>query len=86
MIHSMPPDESKRPPPDWRKIELIEPQMIEILRRKTPTERIAMILDANQTMRALIAGRLLTDDPTMTAESVDREVARRMLDAAAHTR
>ena len=82
----MPLTESQRPPIDWRKIELIEPQMVEILRQKTPTQRVAMMLDANQTMRALIAGRLLTDDPQMKEEDVHREVARRMLDAATHAR
>ena len=80
-IHS-----SKRPPVDFRKIELIEPEMVEILRQKTPTQRVAMLLDANQTMRSLIAGRLLTDDPGMTMERVNLEVARRMLDAATHAR
>ena len=82
----MPLNASKRPPLDWRKIELLEPEMIQMLRLKTPTQRIAMMLDANQTMRDLIAGRLLTDDPTMSIDSVNKEVARRMLDAATHTR
>lgn len=64
---------------DYRRIEVVDPQMAEILRGKTVAERIAMVVDANRTMRLLIAGRLRSENPSWTAEAVDREVAKRML-------
>ena len=51
----------------------------EILRRKTITERVAMILDANATMRKLIEGPLRAKHPDWNDEQIQREVARRML-------
>ncbi len=73
-----------RPPLDWRKIEMVEPEMIEFLRSKTITQRAAMVFDANNTMRSLIAGRLQTEHPDWTADEIRNAVARRMQDAATH--
>ena len=65
--------------PDPRRIEILEPEMIEVLRNKSPTERVAMVFDANRTMRLRIEGHLLTQHPDWTGEQVTAEIARRML-------
>lgn len=68
--------------PDARRIEVVDPAMAEVYRRKTPAERIAMICDANETMRLLIAGRLRTVHPDWDDRQIAQEVARRMLGEA----
>ena len=42
----MPLNSTNRPPLDGRRIELVEPEMIEILRWKTPMQRIAVLPNA----------------------------------------
>ena len=68
--------------PDPQRIELPDKAMSDLLRTKTPAQRVAMILDANRTMRLLIEGPLRERHPEWTDEQVRREVARRMLDGA----
>ncbi len=64
---------------DYRRIEIVEPQMAEIYRSKTVTQRIQLMLDANATMRLLIAGALRTQNPDWSEQAIDQEVAKRML-------
>lgn len=64
---------------DYRRIEVVDPQIAEILRGKTVAQRLRMMLDANETMRLLIAGRVQSENPSWNNETVNREVARRML-------
>lgn len=77
------PDNSERVaeplPIDYRRIEVVDPQIAEILRGKTVAQRLRMMLDANETMRLLIAGRVQSENPSWNNETVNREVARRML-------
>src|SRR3990172_5763904 len=61
------------------RIEPLDPAWVEVLRRKTPAERIMMALDANRMARLRIAGQLETDHPDWTPEQIQAEVARRML-------
>jgi hypothetical protein len=67
----------------WRldvgQIEVIEDRLAEALRRKTPAQRVAMISEANETMRQLIAGGLRTRHPEWSDERIRAEVVRRML-------
>jgi len=67
----------------WRlddgQIEVVDPLIADVLREKSPTERAAMIFDANRTVRRLIAGQLRTDHPDWSDEEISAEVARRML-------
>ena len=67
----------------WRldpgQIEVVDDAVADVLRRKTPTERVEMILDANRTMRLLIEGHLRTWHPDWPDEQVAAEIARRML-------
>lgn len=70
----------------WRlddgQIEVVDDRMAEVLRRKTPAERIAMVSDAHRTARLLIAGHLRTRHPGWDDARVLDEVARRMLRGA----
>jgi hypothetical protein len=67
---------------DPRRIEVIDDQMAQILRPKTPAERIAMIEDANQTARLLAAAGIQYQHPDWSEIQIQWEVARRMLGAA----
>ena len=60
-------------------IELLHDRVIEIVRRKTPAERIAMILDANDTARSLAAAGIRYCHPDWDERRLQAEVARRML-------
>ena len=68
-----------RPQLDYRRIEIVDPMMAEIYRSKTVTQRIQMMLDANATMRLLIAGALRTQNPDWSEQAINQEVAKRML-------
>ena len=67
----------------WRldpgQIEVVDDAIAEILRGKSVTERVAMILEANELMRKLIEGPLRAGHPQWSADRINREVARRML-------
>jgi hypothetical protein len=59
-------------------IELLDDAMVEVLRRKTPAERVAMVFDANRTMRLRLEGHLRSRHPDWDAPTIMREIARRM--------
>ena len=67
----------------WRldagQIEVVDEAVAKVLRSKEPSERVAMIGQANRTMRALLAGHVRTRHPDWSDEQVRREVARRLL-------
>lgn len=67
---------------DPRHIEVIDDQMAEVLRSKTPAERIEMIGDANETARLLAAAGVRYQHPSWSEAQIQQEVARRMLGAA----
>lgn len=64
---------------DASRIELLDPQIVEILKTKTPAEKLAMIFAANRTMRLRIEGHLRTYHPDWTDAQIQQEIARRML-------
>lgn len=61
-----------------RQIEVVDDRVAEILRRKSPAERVEIIFDLNRTMRLMIAGYLRSCHPDWTEEQVLAQVARRM--------
>ena len=63
---------------DPGRIEVIDEMVARILRSKTVTQRVAMILQANQTMRQLIESPLRAVYPAYTDDQIRREVAGRM--------
>lgn len=64
---------------DPGQIEVVDDEMAAVLRAKKPHERIAMMGECNETMRALIAAHLRERHPDWSPEQVQAEVARRML-------
>jgi hypothetical protein len=63
-------------------IELLDGAIVGVLRRKTPSERVAMIFAANRTMRLRLEGHLRTRHPDWDNHAVMQEIARRMLGGA----
>jgi hypothetical protein len=66
----------------WRldagQIEVVDEAIAQVLREKTPTERIEMVLAANRTMRLVIEGSLRSRHPDWNNDQIKKEVARRM--------
>lgn len=71
-------DDMKRPI-DASRIELLDPAIVEILKSKTPAERLAMVFAANRTMRLRLEGHLRTHHPEWSDEEIQCEIAKRML-------
>lgn len=61
-----------------RRFEIIDEQMVEILRQKTEVERLEIAARLWQSAREIMQGAILTDHPDWDAERVDRELAHRM--------
>ena len=59
-------------------VEILDDAVVEVLRRKTPTERVAMIFAANRTMRLRLEGHFRTCHPDWDNQTVMQEIARRM--------
>jgi len=66
----------------WRldpgQIEVVDHAVADILRRKTPAERVKMISDAHRMARLIVEGGLRTRHPNWTDQQIKAEVARRM--------
>jgi len=66
----------------WRlddgQIEVVDRALAEVLRARTPTERIAMALDAGRTLRLVVEGSIRTRHPDWDDARVSAELARRM--------
>jgi hypothetical protein len=67
---------------DARRIERLEPEIVAVLRRMWPAERLAAAFDCNRTMRLRLAGHLKTRHPDWGEEQIQAEIARRMLHGA----
>jgi hypothetical protein len=67
----------------WRldpgQIEVVDEGLAEVLRQKTPAERVAMIFDAHHTMRQVMDGAMRRRHPGWSDEQITAEIARRML-------
>ena len=76
----MPLDSPTRPPLDWRRIELVEPEMIEHFRNKTSIETFQIVSNAHRTARKLTAMGVRYDHPEWSEDEINHEVSRRLLD------
>jgi hypothetical protein len=67
----------------WRldpgQIEVLDDAMVEVLRKKTPAQRVAMIGAAHRTAKLMIAASVKRQHPDWDDAAVAREVARRLL-------
>lgn len=64
---------------DPRRIEVLDPVMVEVLRTKTPAEKVAMIGEANRTMRLLLEAHFRSNHPDWDDAQISAAIARRML-------
>ncbi|HEX5471390.1 MAG TPA: hypothetical protein VFW73_05865 [Lacipirellulaceae bacterium] len=62
--------------------EAVDDALADALRNKSPGDRIQMTGDANDTARLIMAAGIRYSHQDWTDDQVQREVARRMLDAA----
>ncbi|MCX7397826.1 MAG: hypothetical protein NT138_09155 [Planctomycetales bacterium] len=63
---------------NFNHIEIISDDMVEILRRKTPLERLAIGERMFQQARQLIVTSIRNTHPELSDQEVNREVVRRM--------
>ena len=68
MTHAMQPS----------RIEVVDPDLAEVLRAKTAAERVEMISAANRTARILAAAGVRYQHPDWNEERVQAEVIRRV--------
>jgi hypothetical protein len=64
--------------PSVRQIEVIDDCMAQVLRAKTPLERVQMIGASNRTARLLAAAGARFQHPEWTDEMIQAEVIRRV--------
>jgi hypothetical protein len=58
-------------------IEIVEPAVAEILRRKTEAERLAIAWGMWRSARAMLANLLRAEHPDWPEEDINREIVRR---------
>jgi hypothetical protein len=63
---------------DWRRIEVMDEAMAEVLRGKTPAERLAIGFGLWRSARKMLRGQLASLHPEWDAQRLDREVVRRL--------
>jgi hypothetical protein len=73
-------------PTRWRldpgQIEVLDDDYAAMLRSKTPAQRVAMIGASHRTARLMLAASVRRRHPDWDDDTVNREVARRLLDGA----
>jgi hypothetical protein len=71
----------------WRldpgQIEVVDDAVAEILRQKTPSQRIAMVFAADRMIRQVVKGSIKKLHPDWSEGHVQEELARRMTRGAA---
>ena len=65
-------------PQPAHRIEVVDEIMAEVLRKKTPAERLAIGFGLWRSARTLLRGQLSSLHPEWDAAHLDREVARRL--------
>lgn len=63
---------------DAGQIEAVDQAMAEVLRRKTPAERLAIVFGIWESVRTMLLTQLAERHPERSPEEIRREVARRM--------
>lgn len=59
-------------------VEVMDAQMVEVLRNKTPQERMQMAMGMWKSARVLIRGAVSQEHPDWSIAEVNREIARRI--------
>ena len=66
-----------RRPIDPNRIEILDDDVVRMLKQKTFTERVAMVGEADRTMRELLDAKLRWQHPDWDDEQITKEIARR---------
>jgi hypothetical protein len=61
------------------RMEIIDPAMVAVLRKKTPAERLAIANGMWRSARDMIRNLLRAEHPEWSQEQVDQETAKRLL-------
>ena len=61
------------------RIEVLDDDMVRVLQSKTPEERIAMVFDANRTMRLMLEAHFRETHPDWDQSQIAAAIARRLL-------
>lgn len=64
--------------PDPARIELLDPEMVRILRTKTGAEKLKMVSDMFEAARRMLQASIAARHPDWSEEQVHREVVRRL--------
>ena len=59
-------------------VEMMDPMMVEIMRNKTPAERLAIACGMWESARAIIGGTVRQEHPDWSQETVNQEIVRRI--------
>ena len=62
-----------------QRVERLDPMVAEILRHKTPAERVAMVFEADRDMRQMLLSVLTSEHPDWSSEQIRQEITRRWL-------
>lgn len=76
----MPSDSNRRHPMDWRRIELVEPEMIQHFSRLSSMETFQIVSNAHRTAKKLTAMGVRYEHPEWSDAEINEEVNRRLLD------
>lgn len=72
------PTETRAVHPRKPVVEVMDPMVVEIMRKKTPLERLTIAFEMWDSARAMIQSNLRRQHPDWTEDQVQREIARRM--------
>jgi hypothetical protein len=64
-------------PIDWRRIEVPDDRVVELLRKKTPAERVMLGMECTQFVRERVLCHLRNTNPQWSDEQVHAEFTRR---------
>ena len=71
--------DSMNKPLDPSRIELLDPQVVAILKTKSPAEKLAMAFESNRLVRLRLEGHFRTTHPEWTDAEITAAIARRVL-------
>jgi hypothetical protein len=59
-------------------VEIMDDMMVDVLRKKTPAERLKIAFGMWNTARVIIRGAITTQHPDWSEDQVNREIAKRI--------
>ncbi|HEY4259661.1 MAG TPA: hypothetical protein VGM98_05870 [Schlesneria sp.] len=66
------------PPLDPRRIELLDPEVVAMLKAKSPAEKLGMAFQIQKLARGVLFSRIRSQHPEWTPQEIDKAVAQRM--------